>query len=60
MWMLESFQATELTLALWPKYYAILQFLMISQTSMVPLLVPIDIWVPLWFQFRLEMESGVS
>ena len=56
----ESFQATELTLALCPKYSVTLQFLTISQISVVPLLVPIEIWVPCWFQFKLDIESGLS
>jgi len=55
-----SAQATELTLALWLEYSLILQCFVASHNSTVPLLVPIAIWEPCWFQFKLEIESGVK
>lgn len=53
-------QETELTLALWPPNSLTRQPFPTSQVYIVPLLVPIAICVPWWFQLRLEMESGES
>jgi hypothetical protein len=52
--------ATELTRALWPLYSFTRQLFVTSQSYIVPLLVPMAIWEPCWFQFRLEIESGTK